>query len=86
MFLPIAVLIGNQYVVSGSGSIALNITHPSPLEDGRLVYRLYLTPDLLPLMEELLLPGTVTEETHIQVSRERDIPRYGNRHSKYQRG
>lgn len=69
VFTHLAVLIGNQYVVSGSGSIALNITHPSPLEDGHLVYRLYLTPDLLPLMEELLLPGTVTEETHIQVYR-----------------
>ncbi|XP_010894007.3 A disintegrin and metalloproteinase with thrombospondin motifs 13 [Esox lucius] len=69
VFTHLAVLVEDQYVVSGSGSIALNLTHPSPLEDGHLIYRLYLTPDLLPLMEELLLPGPVTKETHIQVYR-----------------
>ncbi|KAL0979470.1 hypothetical protein UPYG_G00185490 [Umbra pygmaea] len=69
VFTHLAVLVEDQYIVSGGGSISLNITHPSPLEDGHLVYRLYMTPDLLPLREELLLSGPVTKETHIQVYR-----------------
>lgn len=47
--------------------MALNMTHPSPLEDDRLEYRLHLTSDLLPEMEELLLPGPLQEEINIQV-------------------
>lgn len=62
-----AVLLGDQYIVSGTGNIALNVTHPSPLDNGHLVYRLYLTPDLLPLREELLIPGPLRQQTHIQV-------------------
>ncbi|KAJ7994162.1 hypothetical protein DPEC_G00263050 [Dallia pectoralis] len=69
VFTHLAVLAGDQYVVSGNGSIGLNVTHPSPLEGGRLVYRLYLTPDLLPLTEELLLPGPFATETRVQVYR-----------------
>lgn len=64
-----AVTVGDRYVVSGGGSMALNTTHPSPLDDNRLVYRLHLTPDLLPEMEELLLPGPLQEETDIKVRR-----------------
>lgn len=62
-----AVNIGGRYVVSGGGSMALNMTHPSPLEDDRLEYRLHLTSDLLPEMEELLLPGPLQEQINIQV-------------------
>lgn len=47
--------------------MALNMTHPSPLEDDHLEYRLHLTSDLLPEMEELLLPGPLQEEISIQV-------------------
>lgn len=50
--------------------MALNVTHPSPLDDDRIEYRLHLTPDLLPDMEELLVPGPVEEEIKIQVRRE----------------
>ncbi|KAL2092653.1 hypothetical protein ACEWY4_012451 [Coilia grayii] len=72
VFTHLAVLVGQQYVVSGRGTIALNSTHPSPLEDRRLTYNLYLTPDLLPRMEEITLPGPVQHNIHIQVYR-----RYG---------
>lgn len=47
--------------------MAMNMTHPSTLDDNWLEYRLHLTDDLLPEMEELLLPGPVQQETHIQV-------------------
>ncbi|KAM4615754.1 A disintegrin and metalloproteinase with thrombospondin motifs 13 isoform 2-T2 [Polymixia lowei] len=69
VFTHMAVTAGDQYIVSGAGSMALNMTHPSPLDDGHLEFRLHLTPDLLPEMEELLLPGPVQQETHIQVYR-----------------
>lgn len=68
-FVSAAVMVGDRYIVSGRGSMALNMTHPSPLDDNRLEYRLRLTPDLLPEMEELLLPGPLQEEINIQVRR-----------------
>ncbi|KAJ8263356.1 hypothetical protein COCON_G00158130 [Conger conger] len=69
VFTHLAVLVQGRYVVAGGGSVALNTTQPSPLEDSQLTYRLYLTPDGLPQREELLLAGPVLEETHIQVYR-----------------
>ena len=67
MWSSTAVLVGGQYVVSGHGIMSLNLTHPSILEDQRLEYRIYLTSDLLPYMEELTVPGPIREETHVQV-------------------
>ncbi|XP_034068491.1 A disintegrin and metalloproteinase with thrombospondin motifs 13 isoform X2 [Gymnodraco acuticeps] len=69
LFTHMAVRVGDRYIVSGTSSMALSMTHPSPLEDHHLEYRLHLTPDLLPEMEELLLPGPLTEEINIQVYR-----------------
>ncbi|XP_045890973.1 A disintegrin and metalloproteinase with thrombospondin motifs 13 [Micropterus dolomieu] len=69
VFTHMAVMIGDQYIVSGMGSMALKMTHPSPLDDNRLEYGLRLTPDLLPEMEELRLPGPLQEEIKIQVYR-----------------
>ncbi|XP_072318059.1 A disintegrin and metalloproteinase with thrombospondin motifs 13 [Eucyclogobius newberryi] len=69
LFTHMAVLAQGQYIVSGKGNMALNMTYPSPLEDNHLQYHLHLTPDLLPEMEELLLPGPVQQEIHIQVYR-----------------
>ncbi|CAL8247536.1 unnamed protein product [Merluccius merluccius] len=69
VFTHMAVMVGDRYVVSGTGRVALNTTHPSPLDDGHLEFLLYLTPDLLPDREELLLPGPIEQETHIQVYR-----------------
>lgn len=63
-----AVLLGSQYIVSGRGTMALNVTYPSVLEEDRLDYRLYLTPDLLPEMEELLMPGPLRGEINVEVS------------------
>lgn len=61
-------LLGSHYVVSGRGTMAVNVTHPSVLDEDRLEYRLYLSPDLLPEMEELLMPGPLHEEVHVEVS------------------
>ncbi|XP_049619509.1 A disintegrin and metalloproteinase with thrombospondin motifs 13 [Syngnathus scovelli] len=69
LFTHMAVLYGDQYIVSGMGRMALNMTYPSPLDDNWLEYRLHLTPDLLPDMEELLLPGPVQKQINIQVYR-----------------
>ncbi|XP_054466491.1 A disintegrin and metalloproteinase with thrombospondin motifs 13 [Anoplopoma fimbria] len=69
LFTHMAVMVGDRYIVSGTGSMALTTTHPSPLDDNRLEYHLHLTPDLLPEMEELLLPGPLSEEINIQVYR-----------------
>lgn len=67
---PSAAHIGGRYVLAGEGDMALSMTHPSPLEDDRVEYRLRLTPDLLPEMEELLLPGPLQQEINIQVKRQ----------------
>ncbi|KAM7416283.1 hypothetical protein PAMA_018380 [Pampus argenteus] len=69
LFTHMAVMAGDRYIVSRMESMALNVTYPSLLDDNRLVYRLFLTPDLLPEMEELLLPGPVQQEINIQVYR-----------------
>uniref|UniRef100_A0A3B5A7P9 ADAM metallopeptidase with thrombospondin type 1 motif 13 n=1 Tax=Stegastes partitus TaxID=144197 RepID=A0A3B5A7P9_9TELE len=65
LFTHMAVMVGDQYIVSGTGSMALTVTHPSPLDENRLEYRLHLTPDLLPAMEELLLPGPLQQEINV---------------------
>ncbi|CAL8332418.1 unnamed protein product [Arctogadus glacialis] len=69
VFTHMAVMVGDRYVVSGTGKMSLNTTNPSPLDDGHLEFLIYLTPDLLPEREELLLPGPIEQETHIQVYR-----------------
>ncbi|CAN9513477.1 unnamed protein product [Ophioblennius macclurei] len=69
LFTHMAVKVGDRYIVSGRGSIALNTTHPSLLDDNRLEYRLRLTPDLLPETEELLLPGPLQQEISVQIYR-----------------
>uniref|UniRef100_A0A8D3ED33 Uncharacterized protein n=1 Tax=Scophthalmus maximus TaxID=52904 RepID=A0A8D3ED33_SCOMX len=70
LFTHMAVKVGDRYIVSGSGSMALNMTHPSPVDDNHLEYRLHLTSDLLPAMEELLLPGPLQLEINVQVRRD----------------
>lgn len=62
-----AVMVGDQYVVSGTGEMALNVTHPSPLDEDFIEYLLHLTPDLLPEMEEVVVPGPLKQEITIQV-------------------
>uniref|UniRef100_A0A3Q3LFJ9 Uncharacterized protein n=1 Tax=Mastacembelus armatus TaxID=205130 RepID=A0A3Q3LFJ9_9TELE len=70
LFTHMAVMVGDRYIVSGTGSMALNVTYPSALDDNHMEYRLHLTPDLLPEKEELLLPGPLQEEINIQVRRD----------------
>ncbi|XP_023199385.1 A disintegrin and metalloproteinase with thrombospondin motifs 13 isoform X2 [Xiphophorus maculatus] len=69
VFTHLAMMVGDQYIVSGSGTMALNTTHPSPLDDDYVQYRLHLTPDLLPEMEEVVVPGPLKQEMTIQVYR-----------------
>lgn len=63
----IALLANDEYIVAGDGDIALNTTHPSPLEENHMIYNLYLTPDFLPHTEELILSGPISDKIHIQV-------------------
>uniref|UniRef100_A0A1A8HSD3 ADAM metallopeptidase with thrombospondin type 1 motif, 13 n=1 Tax=Nothobranchius kuhntae TaxID=321403 RepID=A0A1A8HSD3_NOTKU len=69
LFTHLAVLVGGQYIVSGAGSIAVNVTHPSLLDENHLEYRLYLTPDFLPEMEEVIVPGPLKQEIDMQIYR-----------------
>jgi len=62
-------MIGDQYIVSGMGTMALNTTHPSPLDENHIKYLIHLTPDLLPEMEELIVPGPLAQEINVQVRR-----------------
>uniref|UniRef100_A0A3P9JHV4 ADAM metallopeptidase with thrombospondin type 1 motif, 13 n=1 Tax=Oryzias latipes TaxID=8090 RepID=A0A3P9JHV4_ORYLA len=68
LFTHTAVMTGDQYIVSGKGSMALNKTHPSLLEN-HLKYLIHLTPDLLPEMEEVLVPGPLQQEIKVQIYR-----------------
>ncbi|MCI4381201.1 hypothetical protein PGIGA_G00248690 [Pangasianodon gigas] len=69
VFTHMAVLVNDEYIVAGDGDIALNTTHPSPLEENHIIYNLYLTPDLLPHTEELILSEPITDKIYIQVYR-----------------
>ncbi|XP_039620349.1 A disintegrin and metalloproteinase with thrombospondin motifs 13 [Polypterus senegalus] len=72
LFTHLAVKIKSQYVLAGKGSISMNRTHPSTLEDHRMDYKLYLTTGSLPNSEELFIRGPVEDETQIQVFRKYD--------------
>nr|XP_043882163.1 A disintegrin and metalloproteinase with thrombospondin motifs 13 isoform X3 [Solea senegalensis]XP_043882164.1 A disintegrin and metalloproteinase with thrombospondin motifs 13 isoform X3 [Solea senegalensis] len=69
LFTHMAVMLEDRYIVSGAGSMSLTMTHPSPVDDKRVEYRLHLTPEHLPAMEELLMPGPLQQEINIQVYR-----------------
>lgn len=55
-------------MVSGTGSISLNATYPSVLEDNRVEYKVFLTEDNLPSWEEVRVDGPVQEDIEIQVT------------------
>ncbi|XP_066500743.1 A disintegrin and metalloproteinase with thrombospondin motifs 13 isoform X2 [Hoplias malabaricus] len=69
VFTHLAVLVNGEYILAGHGDIALNTTHPSPLEESHMNYHLYLTPDQLPNIEQLIFSGPITDKIHIQVYR-----------------
>uniref|UniRef100_A0A670KJM5 ADAM metallopeptidase with thrombospondin type 1 motif 13 n=1 Tax=Podarcis muralis TaxID=64176 RepID=A0A670KJM5_PODMU len=58
-----------QYVVAGKGRISFNITYPSALEDNRIEYKVFLTVENLPSLEEIHVNGPTQEDIEIQVYR-----------------
>uniref|UniRef100_A0A2K6UC41 A disintegrin and metalloproteinase with thrombospondin motifs 13 n=1 Tax=Saimiri boliviensis boliviensis TaxID=39432 RepID=A0A2K6UC41_SAIBB len=77
LFTHLAVRIGARYVVAGKSSISPSTTYPSLLEDGRVEYRVALTEDRLPRLEEIRIWGPLQEDAEIQVYR-RYGEEYGN--------
>uniref|UniRef100_A0A8C9I6X5 ADAM metallopeptidase with thrombospondin type 1 motif 13 n=1 Tax=Piliocolobus tephrosceles TaxID=591936 RepID=A0A8C9I6X5_9PRIM len=74
LFTHLAVRIGGRYVVAGKMSISPNTTYPSLLEDGRVEYRVALTEDRLPHLEEIRIWGPLQEDAEIQVGGVRAQP------------
>lgn len=66
---PTAVRIRGRYIVAGNASISPSTAYPSLLEDRRVEYRVTLTEDRLPHLEELRIPGPTQEDMEIQVTR-----------------
>uniref|UniRef100_A0A7M4EJ42 ADAM metallopeptidase with thrombospondin type 1 motif 13 n=1 Tax=Crocodylus porosus TaxID=8502 RepID=A0A7M4EJ42_CROPO len=67
LFTHLAVKIKGQFVVAGKGTISLNTTYPSVLEDSQIRYTLFLTQDHLPILEEIHVDGPTREDIEIQV-------------------
>lgn len=57
----------SDYIVAGKQSISLNITHPSVVEDKQMEYRLILTANKLPGLEEVLVSGPTSSDIEVQV-------------------
>ncbi|XP_008591558.1 PREDICTED: A disintegrin and metalloproteinase with thrombospondin motifs 13 [Galeopterus variegatus] len=72
LFTHLAVRIRGRYIVAGKASISPSTTYPSVLEDSRVEYRVVLTEDRLPRLEEIHIRGPSWEDIEIQVYR-----RYG---------
>uniref|UniRef100_A0A8C0X5E8 A disintegrin and metalloproteinase with thrombospondin motifs 13 n=1 Tax=Castor canadensis TaxID=51338 RepID=A0A8C0X5E8_CASCN len=70
LFTHLAVRIQGHYIVAGKASIFPNTTYPSLLEDSRMEYRVALTEDQLPHLEEIHIQGPAQEEMEIQVTRQ----------------
>ncbi|KAJ7395915.1 hypothetical protein BTVI_149977 [Pitangus sulphuratus] len=77
LFTHLAVKVKGEYVVAGKGKISQNVTHPSVLEDNQIRYKVFLTKDNLPSLEEIHVDGPTWEEIEIQVYR-RYPKEYGN--------
>ncbi|XP_026715926.1 A disintegrin and metalloproteinase with thrombospondin motifs 13 isoform X1 [Athene cunicularia] len=77
LFTHLAVKVKGEYVVAGKGKISLNVTYPSVLEDSQIKYKVFLTKDNLPSLEEVHVDGPTQEEVEIQVYR-RYAKEYGN--------
>uniref|UniRef100_A0A8C0EY16 ADAM metallopeptidase with thrombospondin type 1 motif 13 n=1 Tax=Bubo bubo TaxID=30461 RepID=A0A8C0EY16_BUBBB len=77
LFTHLAVKVKGEYVVAGKGKISLNVTYPSVLEDSQIKYKVFLTKDNLPSLEEVRVDGPTQEEIEIQVYR-RYAKEYGN--------
>lgn len=57
-----------HYIVAGKTSISPSIIYPSLLEDYRVEYRVTLTEDRLPHLEEIHIRGPVRDDVEIQVT------------------
>ncbi|XP_051492754.1 A disintegrin and metalloproteinase with thrombospondin motifs 13 isoform X2 [Apus apus] len=77
LFTHLAVKVKGDYVIAGKGKISLNVTYPSVLEDSQVKYKVFLTKDNLPSLEEVHVDGPTEEEIEIQVYR-RYGKEYGN--------
>ncbi|XP_072488956.1 A disintegrin and metalloproteinase with thrombospondin motifs 13 isoform X2 [Notamacropus eugenii] len=73
LFTHLAVKVRGQYVVSGKRIISFNTTYPSVLEDNQIEYKVFLTKEKLPHLEEIHIRGPTQEDIEIQVYR-----KYGN--------
>ncbi|XP_074150136.1 A disintegrin and metalloproteinase with thrombospondin motifs 13 [Sminthopsis crassicaudata] len=73
LFTHLAVKVRGQYVVSGKRSISFNTTYPSVLEDNQIEYKVFLTKDKMPHLEEIHIRGPTQEDIEVQVYR-----KYGN--------
>ncbi|XP_044848232.1 A disintegrin and metalloproteinase with thrombospondin motifs 13 isoform X7 [Mauremys mutica] len=69
LFTHLAVKVQGQYVVAGKERISLNTTYPSVIEDNQIKYRVFLTEDNLPSLEEVHVDGPTQEDIEIQVYR-----------------
>ncbi|KAM5146643.1 A disintegrin and metalloproteinase with thrombospondin motifs 13 [Mantella aurantiaca] len=76
LFTHLALKENSAYIVAGKRSISLNITHPSVLEDKQMEYRLTLTSNKLPGLEEVFIGGPTSSDIEIQVYRKYG-PEYG---------
>uniref|UniRef100_A0A8C9G2S3 ADAM metallopeptidase with thrombospondin type 1 motif 13 n=1 Tax=Pavo cristatus TaxID=9049 RepID=A0A8C9G2S3_PAVCR len=72
-----SVKVKGEYVVAGKGKVSLNVTYPSVLEDRQIEYKVFLTKDNLPSLEEIHVDGPTQEEIEIQVYR-RYAKEYGD--------
>ncbi|XP_065709700.1 A disintegrin and metalloproteinase with thrombospondin motifs 13 isoform X1 [Patagioenas fasciata] len=77
LFTHLAVKVKGEYAVAGKGKISQNVTYPSVLEDSQIIYKVFLTEDNLPSLEEIHVDGPTQEEIEIQVYR-RYAKEYGN--------
>ncbi|XP_064532847.1 A disintegrin and metalloproteinase with thrombospondin motifs 13 isoform X6 [Pseudopipra pipra] len=66
LFTHLAVKVKGEYVVAGKGKISQNVTYPSVLEDNQIKYKVFLTKDNLPSLEEIHVDGPTREEIEIQ--------------------
>lgn len=65
---PTAVRIRGRYVMAGNASISPSTTYPSLLEDSRIQYKVTLTEDRLPRLEEIRIQGPTQDDMEIQVT------------------
>ncbi|KAK2535360.1 Adamts13 [Columba guinea] len=83
LFTHLAVKVKGEYAVAGKGKISQNVTYPSVLEDSQIIYKVFLTEDNLPSLEEIHMDGPTQEEIEIQANSNSRVYRryakeYGN--------